>query len=180
VVHGQQPAGPRRVHGSRRRRARAHGRRRARVQPERQSVRHHGGPDGNVWFTQSADPGRIAFVDASGVVHEFTGGQVPGFTANRAPEAITTGPDGHIWFIEAAPPGPIAYIDGTGVHELTAGRTAGFTSTLGLQRLATGSDGKLWLTEIGHIGQRALGRVNFEHGVADGTVTEFSAASTPA
>jgi virginiamycin B lyase len=58
------------------------------------------GPDGNIWFTQSADPGRVGRVDCDGSVTEFTGGVTPSFNANAKPRGITAGPDGNVWFTQ--------------------------------------------------------------------------------
>jgi hypothetical protein len=41
------------------------------------------GPDGNVWFGETAGPGRIAKVTPTGVVTELTGGITPGLSAGR-------------------------------------------------------------------------------------------------
>src|SRR4051794_40469590 len=41
------------------------------------------GPDGNIWFGETAGPGRIAKVTPAGVVTELTGGITPGLSAGR-------------------------------------------------------------------------------------------------
>ncbi|GAA0707333.1 virginiamycin B lyase family protein [Dokdonella soli] len=52
------------------------------------------GPDGNLWFTDSA--GRIGRATPVGVITEYS---IP--TANSAPSGITAGPDGNVWFTES-------------------------------------------------------------------------------
>src|SRR5215813_14457124 len=56
------------------------------------------GPDGNVWFTEAGDPGRIGRITRSGVITEFTAGLTP----NAQPTGIAAGPDGAMWFTERA------------------------------------------------------------------------------
>src|SRR5262249_39827406 len=54
------------------------------------------GPDGNLWFTESAAPvNKIGRVSTSGVFAEFP---VP--TPHSGPLGITAGPDGNLWFTE--------------------------------------------------------------------------------
>jgi streptogramin lyase len=52
------------------------------------------GPDGNIWFTESA-LNRIGSMTLDGQITEY---DVP--TPNSQPELITAGPDGNIWFTE--------------------------------------------------------------------------------
>lgn len=109
---------------------------------------------------------------AAATVVEFTGGVTPVFSANMAPQAVTTAPDGHVWFTESANPGGVARVnpDGT-VTELTGGVTPGFSANRDPDQITTGPDGNVWFTESGDPG--ALARVN-----SDGTVTEFTGGST--
>ena len=53
------------------------------------------GPDGNLWFTESAG-NRIGRITPSGTVTEFSNG----LTANANVVGITAGPDGNLWFTE--------------------------------------------------------------------------------
>jgi streptogramin lyase len=64
------------------------------------------GPDGNLWFTEAANPGRIARITPSGVITEFT----TGLTPDSQPVGITAGPDDNVWFTQAADPGRVAKI----------------------------------------------------------------------
>jgi sugar lactone lactonase YvrE len=68
------------------------------------------GPDGNLWFTERTNPGRVARITPAGVVTEFTGGVTPGFTVNGQPRGIAAGPDGNLWFAERNSPGRVARI----------------------------------------------------------------------
>jgi streptogramin lyase len=57
-----------------------------------------GGPDGNVWFTESMVD-KVARITPDGVVTEFP---LPTACAIRCqPQEITSGPDGAVWFTEA-------------------------------------------------------------------------------
>ena len=137
------------------------------------------GPDHNIWFTESANPGGVARVNADGTVTELRGGMTPGFTANRYPDQVTAGSDGNVWFTERDGIGAVARVnpDGT-VTELTGGVTPGFTARAHPTGIATGVDGKIWFTEpqLAVNGQvvGGLARVN-----ADGSVTEFPGGTTP-
>src|SRR6266851_5201233 len=51
------------------------------------------GPDGNLWFAESNNIGRIT---PSGSITTFP---VP--TQSSSPEGITAGPDGNLWFTDA-------------------------------------------------------------------------------
>jgi hypothetical protein len=129
-------------------------------------------PDGSIWFTENADPGRVGRIGPAGVVTEFTGGVTPGFSANGGPAGITTGPEGNIWFTEERPPGRVARITPAGVvTELSGGVTPGFSATdwlgyfgyyplagTGPLDIATGPDGDLWFTVLTDPGR--VGRIN--------------------
>jgi hypothetical protein len=131
------------------------------------------GPDGNLWVTETYDPGGVARVTPSGAVTEFTGGSTPGFTANGDPTGIAAGPDGNLWFTEQTTPGRIGRVTPSGnVTEFTGGLTPGFAAGAHPFFIAPGPDGSLWFTEptlparIGHI-------------TPNGKVTEFVAGTTP-
>ena len=64
------------------------------------------GADGNLWFTEQANPGRIGRITTAGVITEFT----TGLTGSAQPSGIAAGPDGNIWFTEQANPGRIGRI----------------------------------------------------------------------
>ena len=53
------------------------------------------GPDGNLWFTESAS-NKIGRITPAGVVTEFSNG----LSAGANPWGITSGPDGNLWFTE--------------------------------------------------------------------------------
>jgi streptogramin lyase len=135
-------------------------------------------PDGNIWFTEGANPGALGRLTSNGTVTELTGGVAPGFTANEVPREITTGPDGKIWFTEGPynSAGAVGRVNGDGtVSEYTGGVTPGFTAGLNPQGIATGPDGHIWFTEAGnHLEGGGVGRVN-----GDGTVSEFAGGVTP-
>ena len=139
------------------------------------------GPDGNLWFTESASPGRIGRITPAGQITEFTAG----LTANSQPTGITAGPDGAMWFTErsggrigritvnggitefALPAGsqPVGIVSGPGGHLWYADRsgrvgrmtTAGALTTYLVlggrpEELAVGSDGNVWFTDKGSVG----------------------------
>lgn len=138
------------------------------------------GPDGNIWFTESAGSGGVARVNPNGSVTELIGGVTPGLSANMLPNQITTGPDGNIWFTESADPGGVARVNSDGtVTEFRGGATAGFSANAGPEGIATGPDGNIWFTEpflgegqcSGGLGEcGGLARLN-----GDGTVSQFEA-----
>jgi virginiamycin B lyase len=91
------------------------------------------GPDGNVWFTESAG-NKIGKVTASGSFAEYA---IP--TAGSRPIAITTGPDDNLWFAENVG-GKIGKIttDGAITEYVAPGRYQ--------SDITSGPDGNLWLT----------------------------------
>ncbi len=113
------------------------------------------GPDGNVWFVETA-ANQIGKITPAGVVTEF-----PLPTAGAGPYAITLGPDGNLWFTEAnanqigriTPTGSITEFPIPTPNSLPEGIVAGL-------------DGNLWFIEAGanQIGQVTL----------SGVVTEFA------
>ncbi len=129
------------------------------------------GADGQLWFTEGTDPGRIGRIDPStGSVQEMaTGGVTPGFTVNAGPEEIAAGPDGNVWFAELGnPAAAIARITPSGtVTEFMSGLTAnGEPSSI---TPTAAADGNLWFTEIRN-GANKIGRV----APGSGAITEFS------
>ncbi len=119
------------------------------------------GPEGNVWFTENANPGAIGRITPEGTITEFT----TGLTANSQPTGITAGPDGNLWFTENANPGAIGRITPTGtITEFTTGLSANSQPT----GITAGPDGNLWFTENANPG--AIGRIT-----PTGTITEFTA-----
>src|SRR4029079_18935221 len=69
------------------------------------------GPDGNLWFSETAEPG-IGRITTAGQITDFplAGGMVP--------VGIAAGPDGNIWFAGALAIGHITP-EGTGPDMLT-------------------------------------------------------------
>jgi len=152
------------------------------------------GPDGNLWFTETAGPGRIGRITPTGQVTEFTAGLTP----KAQPTGIVAGPDGALWFTEraagkigriavdgriaefplpgsqpfgiaAGPDGALYFTDRSDhVGRLTTdGRVAMFDTRNGAspEEIVAGPDGNLWFTEKAGVGRLTPG----------GAVTEFTA-----
>ncbi len=68
------------------------------------------GGDHDVWFTGSANPGRVGrMVNPSHAFTELAGGMPGlGLLADAGPAGITRGPDGNVWFTESGLDGRIA------------------------------------------------------------------------
>jgi streptogramin lyase len=145
------------------------------------------GPDGALWFTEAANPGRIARIDVLGHVHDVATG-LPG---NRGPTGIAAGPGGTMWFTERfgaigridptgavtefrdglpedAQPGAIAAsLDGTmyfaladdGIGRITQGGAISVFATPGARpvSVAPGLDGAIWFADSL---QATLGRLS--------------------
>jgi len=135
------------------------------------------GPDGNLWFTESGTPGRVARITTNGVVTEFSNG----VSADGEPEDITVGPDGNLWMTESAGAGHVARVTPAGtVTELTGGVTPGFSPNAQPTEIVTASNGRLWFTERaipGRIAQILPGGGINEH--TGGVTPGFSANATP-
>jgi streptogramin lyase len=113
------------------------------------------GPDGNLWFTETAGGansriGRIPANATSGAdVLEI---EVP--TANSSPEGITTGPDDRIWFTEFGTAGGRIGVlatnatQTTDIHEF--GISGGVMTTLHPFGIVSGPGAKLWFTVQGN------------------------------
>jgi streptogramin lyase len=113
------------------------------------------GPDGNVWFTESA-LGNIGQITPSGQLTEFP---VP--TPDSEPTSIAKGPDGNLWFTEYLG-NRIGFITPSGqITELPV-LTAG-SNPLGI---TSGPDGNLWFTESA---RDRIGRIT-----PAGVLTEFA------
>ena len=112
------------------------------------------GPDGNLWFTESAG-NKIGRTTTGGVVTEFP---IP--TAGSFPYGIAAGPDGNLWFTEGS---------GNKIGRIT---TAGVVTEYpigvasGPSAIAAGPDGNLWFTESG---ANRIGRIT-----TVGVITEFT------
>jgi streptogramin lyase len=123
-----------------------------------------GGPDGNVWITESNGgdaPALIGRVTAAGVLTEF-----PVSTPGDL-NVITLGPDGNLWFTD---PGrnEIGRVTPAG----TITKFAVPTPASGLFGIVAGRDGNLWFTEST---ANRLGRIT-----PAGVVTELGCIPTPA
>jgi virginiamycin B lyase len=151
------------------------------------------GSDGNLWFTEAADPGRIGRITPAGQVTEFTAGLTP----NAQPTSIVAGPDGAMWFSERAagrigriasdgriseflvpsaqpfgiatgPDGALYFTDRSDHlgRLTTAGDVTTFDTRNGAspEEIALGPDGNLWFTEKAGVGRLTPG----------GVVTEFT------
>ena len=97
------------------------------------------GPDGNMWFTESA-AGKIGEINPT--THAIT--EFPTPTANSGPVAIVAGPDGNMWFTESAVE--------QDRRRSTRRRTSitEFPVTTPNSRpfgIAAGPDGNIWFTE---------------------------------
>ena len=121
------------------------------------------GPDGNLWFTEKGNPGRIGRITPTGVITEFTNN----LTNDSQPTGIVAGPDGALWFTEKANPA-IGRITTAGVvTEFTNNLTNNASPT----GIAAGPDGNLWFTEQANPGR--IGRIT-----PAGVITEFSTGLT--
>ena len=113
-----------------------------------------GGPDGNLWFTESGR-NQIGRITLAGQITEFS---VP--TANSQPDGIAAGPDGNLWFTEN---------HGDQIGRITpAGQITEFpvpTASSYPFGIAGGPDGNLWFTESG---RNQIGRIT-----PAGQITEF-------
>ena len=120
------------------------------------------GPDGNLWFTESAG-NKIGQITTAGVITEFP---VP--TANASVIGIAAGPDGNLWFAEA--------LDKIG-RITTAGTITEFPTTPGSwpNSIAPGPDGNLWFTE--NVSSK-IGRITTA-GIVTGEFPTTTAGSGP-
>jgi streptogramin lyase/phosphodiesterase/alkaline phosphatase D-like protein len=117
------------------------------------------GPDGDVWFTQSVNPGGVGRSSMSGSISEFSSG------ISSGAEGITAGPDGNLWFTEPAAD-KVAKITTSGTVQTYSAANGSEPSTI-----AAGPDGNLWFTESG--GKGAIGRIT-----TSGTITSFTSGLT--
>jgi streptogramin lyase len=110
------------------------------------------GPDGNIWFTESANIntssastfyGKIGYITPQGQINEFL---LP--AVNSDPLMITNGPDGNLWFTDP-------YTNHIG-RISTHGKLSEFPlpqANSFPRGITRGPDGNLWFTEIGKIGR---------------------------
>jgi streptogramin lyase len=118
------------------------------------------GPDGALWFTESAS-NRIGRITTSGAITEY-----PLPTPASAPTGIATGADGALWFTEKAG-NRIARITTTG----TITEFPPLEPDSAPTHIATGPDGRVWFSDKPH---RRLGAI-----ATDGTLTYYPLTIPP-
>ena len=127
------------------------------------------GPDGNVWFTNSASAiDRIS----------PTGTPLPGYTVEGVVGLLAPGPDGALWFTRTGNVKAVGRIVPGGGEPTSF--TAGIDQLAGFGGLATGPDGNLWFTQSGTIsygGTTFAGTVN--RITPDGVVTTYATGLSP-
>ena len=108
------------------------------------------GSDGNLWFTESANPGAIGRMTTAGVLTEFTGGAL---THDGDPTDIVAAGDGNLYFTENHGPGELGQITPAGVSRIHRDLT---NPPLGI---TVGGDGNVWFTEAtgNQIGRLSIG-----------------------
>jgi virginiamycin B lyase len=127
------------------------------------------GPDGNLWVTEPADPGRVARISNGGAtVDELSakGGGLLGILgdpwhSNKSPVGMAAGPDGAIWFVENGYDAAVRVTMSGNVNEIPMSAAAPTS-------IAAGPDGNLWVTS-----KDAINRVT-----PGGSVTEFKLGLT--
>lgn len=108
------------------------------------------GPDGNIWFTDSA-PGRdyIGRITPSGTLTTFPLPEPVGGCQCLVPYAITAGPDGNLWFT-LLQTGQIGMItpDGSTINVFTIPPVQSVFGPIvpDPQGIASGPDGNVWFT----------------------------------
>jgi streptogramin lyase len=113
------------------------------------------GPDGNLWFTESA--GNIARSTLRGSIIEFpVAGSDQSAGGTGSPEVIVVGPDKNLWFTD-----PSSF---TVDRITTGGKITAFPVSGAPHGLTVGPDGSLWFTEENSM----LGRIT-----PAGSVTEI-------
>jgi streptogramin lyase len=129
------------------------------------------GPDGNLWFTESADInsgsiptyfGKIGYITPGGRINEFL---LP--AANSDPLMIASGPDGNLWFTDP------------GTNHIGRISTHGKLSEFPLpvansfpRGISSGPDGNLWFTETSPSGSTSVGKIG--RITPAGAIKEFS------
>jgi virginiamycin B lyase len=120
------------------------------------------GPDGNMWFTEFSDPGKVGRVNLGNNPKDITE-----FTVGKSLLGVAAGADGKVYFTEASGTPKISRInpDGTG-YESTPQLATGTSDPEGL---AVGSDGNLYVaifngSQIGQITPN-LGLQQFGSGI---------------
>ncbi|HLG75155.1 MAG TPA: Virginiamycin B lyase [Ktedonobacteraceae bacterium] len=136
------------------------------------------GPDGNLWFTESAtistasnQLAKIGYITPQGDFNEFL---MPAAGIN--PLTITTGSDGNLWFTDSLM-GKIGRMSTHGkLTEFPLPAAYSF-----LRGITSGPDGNLWFTEISSSGSTSVGKIG--RITPTGSIQEFpltEANSSPA
>ena len=102
------------------------------------------GIDGNLWFTEPGNPGKIGRITTGGTVTEFT----TGLTPNSSPLRIAAGHDGNLWFTEQRRQPHRADNPGGVINEFPL--PAGVNNPVGI---AAGPDGNVWFATAQGIGR---------------------------
>jgi virginiamycin B lyase len=111
------------------------------------------GPDGNVWFTETATGiNKIAKITTAGTFTEYSLNS--GYTA---PYDITAGPDGNMWFTEAPSTGGGALGKSTTSGSITDYGFSGFNPRGSYITATRGSDGSLYVAVLNKIGKMTTG-----------------------
>jgi virginiamycin B lyase len=102
------------------------------------------GPDGNLWFLETANVARIT---PDGAVTEFDVPLPTNATEGLSLFYIVAGPDGAMWFTNFQPPGSVYRVtpDGTVTMVADGGVTPNFPAG-NVEDIAAGPDGNLWVT----------------------------------
>jgi streptogramin lyase len=122
------------------------------------------GPDGNVWFAESAGSGGIGRITLAGTITEFTAG------ISGQAEGIALGPDGDLWFTEPSQE-KIGRITPSGTVTEFSVPSGGLFTSAKPAWIAAGHDGNLWFTISSSHG--GIGRIT-----PTGTITEFTTGLT--
>ena len=84
------------------------------------------GADGNLWFTDLANPGAIGRITPAGTITEYTAG----LNAGSVPGGIVAGTDGNLWFTDDGSTRAIGRITPAGtITEYTTGLNPGSSLT---------------------------------------------------
>jgi sugar lactone lactonase YvrE len=136
------------------------------------------GPDGNLWFTQSAG-NRVSKMNMAGtILASYT------VTTGASPYGITTGPDGNLWVAECGCDPLNGGATGFVASVTTSGSVTQFNvpgaGTGSPEEITTGPDGNLWFTESGQNGALpALGIIALNGGTPDITDVVVPNGSRP-
>jgi len=111
--------------------------------------------DGDLWFTDDANPPAIGRITPSGEISEFSGS----LTAESRPRGLIAGPGGNLWFIDHESIGRVS-LDGTITEFPLAPNSEP-------HELALGAEGNIWFTESY---KAVIGRIT-----ASGELTYYTA-----